>query len=500
MMKRSLKYKVFVLVALVLVALGLIHGGRQVLYSSSPEALKLSDPELYAEWVRKNFGTLSSSGDSGVVIPGIPGFPSPELYALTTRIYEMIREKSAQNPDGRSPQNSASNETRAESSQNSGAKSLQPLSEKSPQSSGAKPSEFSNAKSVLSPSVKSAQDPTSTEPSTFEDAFRNYELEIPMVPGEKLEMVFIPGGSFMMGSPENEEGRGKDESPQRRVDVSPFWMSSIEIPWEIYQRFMDNGRPRRKDGTPLETSPTDDVSDFVSQPTAPYAAMNLGMGNGYEKGFPAIAMSHYAAAKFCEWLSAQTGEYYRLPTEAEWEYACRAGSEEAYCFGKDSGQLEDYAWFYDNAQDQYQRTKSKKPNAFGLYDMHGNVAEWVLDTYAPYTPGAAGAPGVSSAPSPGGEESSPGAYAKDPYVVQLEDARRVPHIVRGGSWDDDPPALRSAARRPSTPNWNAKDPQNPKSLWYLTDGGHVGFRIVRPVALPSPETMHIFWNASKGGS
>ncbi len=303
-----------------------------------------------------------------------------------------------------------------------------------------------------------------------------YELKAPSLPGAALPMAFLPGGRFLMGSPPDEAGRGEDEGPVHEVEVSPFWISTIEIPWELYQTFMDNGRPRSKDGRPLEAGPGEGLEEEVSQPTAPYTAMNLGMGNGYEKGFPAIAMSHYAAAKFCEWLSAQTGEYYRLPTEAEWEYACRAGTKTPYSFGLDAGALPEYAWFYDNGQDQYQRTASRKPNAWGLHDMHGNVAEWVLDSYAPYP------------------ASPEGSVAKDPIHL----LKGAPHVVRGGSWDDDAPALRSAARRASAPEWNAQDPQNPKSLWYLTNGGMIGFRIVRPLAVPDAETMHRYWNSSRG--
>ena len=205
--------------------------------------------------------------------------------------------------------------------------------------------------------------------------------------------------------------------------------------------------------------------------------MNLGMGHGYEHGLPAISMSHHAASKFCEWLSAQTGHYYRLPTEAEWEYACRAGSPGAYSYGNGEASLDQYAWYWNNSNDRYQKTGSKKPNKWGLRDMHGNVAEWVLDSYVPDAYG-----------------KRSGLPAKDPLVI----IPGAPHIVRGGSWEDDPDSLRSAARRASTPAWNRQDPQNPKSIWYLTDGGMIGFRVVRPMNIPDIMTMHRLWNFSKG--
>ena len=111
--------------------------------------------------------------------------------------------------------------------------------------------------------------------------------------------------------------------------------------------------------------------------------------------------------------------------------------------------------YWDNSNDRYQRTGTREPNAWGLRDMHGNVAEWVLDSYVPDAYG-----------------KRAGSSVKDPLVIRPG----TPHIVRGGSWEDDPDRLRSAARRASTPAWNRQDPQNPKSIWYLTDGGMIGFR------------------------
>ena len=306
--------------------------------------------------------------------------------------------------------------------------------------------------------------------------FESYTETVPAA-GASLRMVAIPGGTFLMGSPAEEPHRKPDEGPQHKVSISPFWISETEIPWELYTAFMENGRPRAKDGQLLEEQPDDELWDSVTQPTAPYAAMNLGMGHGYEHGLPATSMSHHAASKFCEWLSAQTGHYYRLPTEAEWEYACRAGSAGAYSYGNGEASLDQYAWYWNNSNDRYQKTGSKKPNKWGLRDMHGNVAEWVLDSYVPDAYG-----------------KRSGLPTKDPLVI----IPGAPHIVRGGSWEDDPDSLRSAARRASTPAWNRQDPQNPKSIWYLTDGGMIGFRVVRPMNIPDIMTMHRLWNFSKG--
>lgn len=310
----------------------------------------------------------------------------------------------------------------------------------------------------------------------YAEKLADLEAELPMVP--------VRGGEFLMGSPATEARRRSDEGPQHRVRVDDFWISAIEIPWELYVAFMENGRPRSKEGQLLEQRPDDAVWDLVAQPTVPYSSMNLGMGNGYERGMPAIAMSHYAASKFCEWLSARTGRYYRLPTEAEWEYACRAGSRQAYCYGDGEEKLPGYGWFWNNAHDRYQHVALKKPNAWGIYDMHGNVAEWVLDAYDPqaYAKRADAGKGGNG-------------IVENPLVLLPGKSGRV---VRGGSWDDDPDLLRSAARRCSREEWNMQDPQNPKSLWYLTNGGMIGFRVVRPARLPDCGTVHRLWNATKG--
>jgi formylglycine-generating enzyme required for sulfatase activity len=199
--------------------------------------------------------------------------------------------------------------------------------------------------------------------------------------------------------------------------------------------------------------------------------MSFGMG---KDGYPAISMTQHAANKYCEWLSAKTGQFYRLPTEAEWEYACRAGTTTAYSFGDDPAKLGDYAWYEKNSDFKYQKVGRKKPNPWGLYDMHGNVAEWCLDQYEP------------------SYERFTGALPADPWNRA---AKNYPHAVRGGSWDDEPAKLRSAARRGSDKTWKIQDPQLPKSVWYHTDAQFLGFRIVRPLTLPSPEAMQAYWNS-----
>jgi len=272
-------------------------------------------------------------------------------------------------------------------------------------------------------------------------------------------MTPVPAGDFTMGSPDSDPQHKPDEGPPHKVHVGAFWMQAHEVTWDEYQLFMFANQAG-------ETGHKDEVVDGVSRPTRPYVEMSFGMGiNGY----PAISMTQHAANKYAEWLSAKTGEFYRLPTEAEWEYACRAGTATPYYFGADAAQLGDYAWYSANSKGQYQPVGTKKPNAWGLYDMLGNAMEWTLDAYAPYRAGA---------------ETDPWVKSRAPY----------PQVARGGSWNDSADMLRCAARVASDASWKQQDPQLPKSIWYLTDAQWLGFRLVRPVKIPSAEEMFRYWN------
>ncbi|MGQ9505215.1 MAG: formylglycine-generating enzyme family protein [Thermogutta sp.] len=285
----------------------------------------------------------------------------------------------------------------------------------------------------------------------------------------KFDMVPIPGGKFIMGSPENEAGRKEDEGPQHEVEVEPFWMAKYETLWDAYETWSFELDKRRREQTKEQATKWDEIADAIARPTPPYTDMSFGMG---KKDRPAVCMTLYAAQHFCKWLSAKTGRYYRLPTEAEWEYACRAGTKTAYSFGNNPDDLEDYGWFFDNADDKYHKVGEKKPNPWGLYDMHGNVAEWVLDQY------------VADA-----YKQFAGKTVKNPLVPATKE---FPVVVRGGSWMDDPEMLRSAARRGSHPDWKMQDPQIPQSIWYLTDAPFVGFRVIRPLRLPTEEEAQLY--------
>src|SRR5271157_4941407 len=157
--------------------------------------------------------------------------------------------------------------------------------------------------------------------------FQNY-TEI--IPGSevKIRMVAIPGGSFQMGSPEWEPYRRSNEGPVRRVKLSPFWIERTEVSWREYEVYLlqRGNRGRSRD------NPASDKPDAVTGPTPPYGSPDQGWGRGSR---PAITMTYYAATKYCEWLSQITGKKYRLPTEAEWEYAARAGAVSPYFFAGD---------------------------------------------------------------------------------------------------------------------------------------------------------------------
>lgn len=293
---------------------------------------------------------------------------------------------------------------------------------------------------------------------------------------QKIEMLPIRGGRFRMGSPESEAGRNDDEGPVHDVEIDPFWMAKFEITWDVYEVWMSDLDITRRELKKLAATERDPFADRfqLTQPTRPYTDMTFGMG---KRGYPAICMTQHAARIFCKWLSAKTGRYYRLPTEAEWEYACRAGTTTAYSFGDDQEQLGEYAWFFDNSNEKYQKVGKKKPNPWGLHDMHGNVAEWVLDQHTTEFYAA-----------------SSGSIAKNPLAIPLTE---YPRVVRGGSWDGDPNQLRSAARISSNEEWKQQDPQVPQSIWYFTDALHVGFRIVRPLTVPSPEEQAAKWDKSE---
>ena len=292
--------------------------------------------------------------------------------------------------------------------------------------------------------------------------FSPYDQKIP-ASSLSFKMIPVKAGSVLLGSTTTEPKRNTDEGPQKNIQLSAFWMSSFEVTRDEFDVFY-------KDET---TSMNDDV-DAITRPSAQYVDLSWGMGK--EGGYPVNSMSQYAALMYCRWLYNKTGFFYRLPTEAEWEYACRAGTTSTYYFGDDSTQLGDYAWYEKNSDNKFHKVGEKKPNAWGFYDMLGNVMEWTMDHYDPkgYATLADIDPMVSYSP------------------------KKYPKSLRGGGFISQANELRSAKRFHSDPEWNKRDPQIPKSKWWLTDGSFVGIRVVRPLQQPTAEQINQFYQTYLG--
>lgn len=299
-----------------------------------------------------------------------------------------------------------------------------------------------------------------------------------IIPGTQVtfRMIPIPGGKYRMGSPEGETGRNPDEGPLRDVTVEPFWMGQFEVTWSEYKLYMELYRSLKEFQT-RKLRPVTDANkvDAVTAPTPLYEP-DFTFEYGENPRQPAVSMTQYAAKQYTKWLSAITAQQFRLPTEAEWEYAGRAGTSTAFSFGDNASDLNDYAWFADNTMKSGTRpVGQKKPNAFGLFDMHGNAAEWVLDGYGPY----------KAADQP-----------LNAHVDWVRTDKPDPRVVRGGSWEFPAEQCRSAARLGSDDKaWKEYDPNLPKSpWWYTTDPARgVGFRLLRPLKAVPRESMEQFW-------
>lgn len=294
-----------------------------------------------------------------------------------------------------------------------------------------------------------------------QEDFKPYTQQLAGTP-LSFTMQPIPGGEFAMGSSDG----NPDEQPVHQVKIAPFWMGTYEVTWDIYEPFVYKDLEATRSGGKVAPE-----VDAVTRPTKPYLDMTFGMG---KEGHPALAMTHYNAIQFCKWLYVHTGVFYRLPTEAEWEYACRAGSTTSYSFGDDASALGDHAWYAENSDGKTHAVGQKKPNAWGLYDMHGNVAEWTYDQYiADFY------------------KQFEGMVAENPVAVP---DKLYPHSIRGGSFATDAQSLRSASRLPSDPSWKQLDPQIPKSNWWFPEAPFIGLRLVRPLNPPSEAEIMAYFD------
>ena len=262
-----------------------------------------------------------------------------------------------------------------------------------------------------------------------------------------------------MGSPESEKGRDKDEGPQKTFSISPFWMGAFEVTHDEFDIFFKDAATSQNSGV-----------DAITRPSPQYVDLSWDMGR--EGGFPVNSMQQRTAIMYCRWLYLKTGIFYRLPTEAEWEYACRAGSSSKYFFGDDESQLEKYAWYKKNSKEAYHKTGQLQPNALGLYDMLGNVAEWVTDQY---------------------DENFFNQMKDGQADPETKPTSPHPRLLKGGAYTDEAVELRCANRTKWLPEWNKRDPQMPKSKWWLTDAPFAGFRLVRPLKQPSPQEIENFF-------
>jgi len=253
---------------------------------------------------------------------------------------------------------------------------------------------------VFSPTVLSVQQQEPLAP--FTETLPNSVV--------KIEMIPIRGGKVRIG--------------EKVVEVKPFWMAQTETPWEAFDLYLASGDP----------SPPYDQTEFgpdaVARPSKTYILPDMGWGHN---GFPAINVSFTTVEMYCRWLSAATSKKYRVPTEAEWELACRAGVEGEWKMEQDA--LDKAVWHKGNSFGVTHPIGKKAPNAWGLYDVLGNVGEWATDL-----------------------EGKP--------------------VLCGGAYSDKASEISPAQRRVWTPKWQEHDPQLPKSRWWLSNGPFVGFRLV----------------------
>ncbi len=298
------------------------------------------------------------------------------------------------------------------------------------------------------------------------------------IPGTDVtfRMVPIPGGTFKLGSTAAEDGRRPDEGPQVTVRVRPFWMAEHEVSWAEYHVFMNTYEIfKARESDQLKLVSDANRVDAVTSPTPLYEPSTT-YQLGEDPEHPAVTMSQFAARQYTKWLSLLSGDFYRLPTEAEWEYAARAGTTTPWFFGSDPTMLDEYAWYTENSDDVYHHVRQKKPSPWGLYDIYGNVGELVIDQYD--------------------SEAYKRLQGKTPLATEtiVWPTRIFPQVYRGGSWDSGIADLRSAARFKND-DWRESDPNLPKSPWWFTDDESmaVGFRLLRPLDVPDRATQEKFW-------
>jgi len=307
-----------------------------------------------------------------------------------------------------------------------------------------------------------------------------YSFKIPGT-DESIDMIPIPGGTFQMGSPEGEADRNGDEGPQIEVVVDPMWVAKTEVSWAHYKEFMSlyaAFKDFEADG--LRMVDSTNMVDAITAPTELYEP-DITYEYGEEPEQPAVTMTQYAAQHFTKWISRLSGQQYRLPTEAEWEYVARGGTTTSYSWGDDPAGADAHAWYIDNNDDMLPNVGTKQPNPFGLYDIHGSVAEWTVGQYT---------------------EDGYQRFVRDQPInatdVVVWSGTSSSSVSRGGSWEMETEQIRSASRLASDDEeWKDSDPNFPKSPWWYTDDPSrgIGFRVFRSLKPLHQETITKFWEA-----
>jgi len=270
------------------------------------------------------------------------------------------------------------------------------------------------AKPATPPASKPAEKPVTSTPVVTKNNAAGLPVHEEKIGGTlvKFKMVRLPGGKVVVADP-------KDPGAGKEVEIKPFWIGETELSWDEFDVWMFKLDLSDEEGAKV---------DAKTRPSLPYGAPDRGYGH---EGYPAISLTANAAQMYAKWLSQKTGRKYRLATEAEWEYACRAGAAPAK---KSADEIQKVAWVSENSEEKTHPTGERPANAWGLFDMLGNAGEWVTGT-----------DGVM--------------------------------VLKGGHYQIPVAKVNCAWRAKQEVSWH--DPNKPKSNWWLADGSFAGFRLVR---------------------